>query len=279
MNIDSQLAKRFCKQGRLDDCPIIDFHAHMWGHWGSYMPACEPEDMLKQMNACNTVLTCFCGHTTYNTTAGETRDMKVAVKYPVFKPYHAVVSRYLNAEEDLRRMEENKDIFIGFKFHGDSSGVPITDVRHTPYWEYADRNRLLVLSHTWGGTSNNGPDEVEQILKKYNNLVFLAGHSFFDKWDKAAELSNRYENLYLELTAVLSVRGPLEYLVEKAGSERILFGVDLPWFSYFHGIGAVMSAEITDEQRRNILYRNGKKILSRFNWFHEFWKEHAPGVK
>ena len=42
----------------------------------------------------------------------------------------------------------------------------------------------------------------------------------------------------------------------------MLFGTDLPWFSPLHGIGCVLSAEITDEDRRNILYRNAEKLLA-----------------
>ena len=55
--------------------------------------------------------------------------------------------------------------------------------------------------------------------------------------------------------------------------------MDLPWFSYHHGIGAVLSAEMTDDDRRNILYRNGKKLLSRFKWFAPIWEKYAPGIE
>ena len=58
-------------------------------------------------------------------------------------------------------------------------------------------------------------------------------------------------------------RGVLERFVGELGSERILFGTDLPWFSTFYYIGAILDADITDDDRRNIFYRNGKKLLAR----------------
>jgi predicted TIM-barrel fold metal-dependent hydrolase len=163
---------------------------------------------------------------------------------------------------------------VGFKFLCDYYGVALSDKRHLPYWEYANDNRLLVLCHTWGQSPFDGPEEAEKILSKYPDLVLIAGHSFHGQWDKAVELASRYPNLYLELTAVLDDRGALELFVEKLGSERILFGVDLPWFSYYYGIGAVLSARISDEARRNILYRNGVKLLERFPWFGDIWDTH-----
>ena len=63
--------------------------------------------------------------------------------------------------------------------------------------------------------------------------------------------------------------------MEKAGSERLLFGTDLPWFDTHHGIGTILSTEMTDDDRHNILHRNGERLLGRYPWFQQFkasWK-------
>ena len=49
--------------------------------------------------------------------------------------------------------------------------------------------------------------------------------------------------------------------MREAGSEKIVFGTDLPWFSTFYYVGAILEADITDEDRRNIFYRNGRRLL------------------
>lgn len=279
MNCHSQLAQRFWEYGRLRECPVLDFHGHMGPFPGGYMPACSPEEMLKIMDRCNVIMICFCSHQAMMAPAiGAAGDIAVVQKYPErFKAYHAVVSRHLDPEKDLEEVEKYPDVFVGFKFLADYYKVPLTDKRHQPYWEYADKKGLFVLVHTWGGSIYDGPKEAEKILERYHNLIFIAGHSFHGDWEGAVELAGRYPNLYLELTAVLDDRGALDYFVEKLGSERILFGTDLPWFATHHGIGAVMSAEITDEDRRNILYRNGKKLLARFPWFKDLWDKYGAG--
>jgi len=269
INSKSELAQEFWEKGKLIDCPIVDFHAHMGDNGGIYLPKRTAEAMIDTMDNCNTILTCFCGHEAlFTPSIGEKLDIAAVKKYPKkFKAYHAVVSRYLNPDDDLKRIRENTDVFIGFKFLCDYYGIPLSDPMHDKYWEYADNNQLLVLSHTWGGSKFNGYQEADKILSKYSNLTFIAGHSFHGDWDKAIELVKKYPNIYLELTAVLDDRGPLDLFIEEIGSERILFGTDLPWFSTHHGIGAVLSAEMTDDDRRNIFYRNGVKLLQRFSWF------------
>ena len=281
INSQSDLAGRFWRDGRSDDCPIIDMHAHMGLFSAGYMPGQSAESMLESMRRSNTILTCFVSHDALQTPiAGKNNDLAIARKYPDrFKVYHIVSSNCLESEDDLRRVDQNRFSYVGFKFHGDAFKVALSDKRHRPYWEYADANELLVLSHTWQDSPYDGPDEVEMILERYPDLVFIAGHSFHADWSSAIRLSRKYPNLYLELTAVLDDRGALDLLVDQAGSEKILFGVDLPWFSYHHGIGSVLSAKISDTDRRNIFYRNGKRLLSRFAWFEQYWQNAAGNLE
>jgi hypothetical protein len=73
------------------------------------------------------------------------------------------------------------------------------------------------------------------------------------------------------LTAVFDERGPLEIFLEKCGSEKILFGTDLPWFDTHHGIGAILATDMSDDDRRNIFYRNGERLLGKYEWFKKIW--------
>jgi hypothetical protein len=77
-------------------------------------------------------------------------------------------------------------------------------------------------------------------------------------------LAQDFPNIYLELTAVFDDIGVIEKFVNEAGSERMLFGTDLPWFDPHHAVGVLFSAQISDEDRRNIFYRNAEKLLAPF---------------
>jgi hypothetical protein len=275
INRESQLAARFWQQAGLDDCPILDLHAHMGPFFGGYLPHAAPEAMLAEMDRHHVILTCFVSHAAlFAPQIGLPADLEIARLYPDrFKAYHAVPSHHLQPEADLDRLRAHPDCYVGLKFLCDYYQVPLSDPRHQPYWQYANANKRLVLAHTWGGSVYDGLGEAEKILETYPDLVLVAGHSFHGDWPGAIRLARRFPQLYLELTAVLDDRGALDQLVQELGSEQILFGVDLPWFAYAHGIGAVLDAIMTDKDRRNILYRNGRRLLARFPWFEPIWRQ------
>ena len=261
---DSKLAQAFWEKGRLDDCYILDFHGHMHSLASMYLPSPSPERMIETMKRCNSKLTVFCSHVamTY-AECEEEYNLAPARQYPEYlKAYHAVIPRQTDFAKAASRMENNKGYYFGFKIHADWDATPLTDDAYTPFFEYMQANRLPALLHTWGKSPNDGADVVEKIARRYPDAVFFCGHSFHGDWEYGADMIREYPNLFCELTAVMDNYGAIELLCERVGSDRILFGTDLPWFDTHHGIGAVLSADISDEDRRNIFYRNGERLFS-----------------
>lgn len=265
IDYDSDLTGTFLSCGKSAACPVIDMHAHMFDCYECNMLVDTPEKQLACMDRSGVELALFCSHDClYGGYPFFKGDLNVVKRYPQrFRMYMCVFSPDLDPDRDISFAEEHRREVIGLKFHGDTYRVPISDSRHDPYYEYADSRRLPVLFHTWHGSPNNGAAEAKKVLEKYHDFAFIAGHSFRGSFDDGVELARRYPNLYLELTAVLSQRGMLEHFVEAGLEDRILFGVDAPWFSYDFGIGALLSADITDEVRRKILYKNAAALLQR----------------
>jgi len=264
---NSGLAGMFWENGRLDGCYIVDMHAHMHNTSSMYFPAHSPELMIEVMKRCNTKLTVFCSHKAMTYADFEEEfNLEVAKRYPdYFLAYHAVIPGQTDFKAAAARMGANRDYYFGFKFHADSDTTKLTDDKYRPFLEYMDERRLPALLHTWGRSEYNGVDEVEKISGLYPNATFICGHSFHGDWKNGAELIKNRENLIAELTAVMDDRGAIELLCDIAGSDRVLFGTDVPWFDTHHGVGAVLSAEITDEDRRNIFYRNAEKLFVKLN--------------
>lgn len=278
INPHSELAARYWHQGAVADCPIIDFHAHM-GEWRSiYLPRCTPEGMLRSMDEVGVQLTIFSSHIDlFAPASANSYNIEQARKYPQrFKAYFAVNPNYADPVRDLEIFQAHADVFVGFKTLPDYFGYPLSHSRYRPYWEFAAEKGLLVLSHTWGGSDKDGPDEAEKVLNEYPGIVLIAGHSFHGEWDRAADMAARHPQLYLDLCAVLDDRGVLELFVERAGAGKVLFGTDLPWFDLRYYVGAVLSADITDEARRDIFYRNGLRLLRRFPWGERLYNTLMP---
>ncbi|MGC8977285.1 MAG: amidohydrolase family protein [Candidatus Ratteibacteria bacterium] len=256
---------QFLEKGKLKDCPIIDIHCHMGLFYGSHMPYSEPDIMAKRMEISGVKMIIFCHHySLFYPEKGNIYNIEAVRKYPEnFKAYCGINPNYPETiKKDLETFDRYRDIYVGFKLLPDYHRVCLSDDRYKDVFEFADKNKLIVLTHTWGGSVYDGEEEVEKILKKFKNLTLILGHSLHGEWEKAIEFVKKYENVYLELTAVIDERGIIEKFVAEIGSDRILFGTDFPWFNHHYYIGALLGSGISEEDCRKILYLNAQKILN-----------------
>ena len=262
INKNSEMAQYFWQNGKLP-CPIMDFHAHMDEHAEIYFPFCTANEMVADMDRNGVRSLFFCGHFALDDPLyGEKYNVEAVRRYPDrLRAYHIIHSRCLDPEREIREVDENPDVYVGFKLLGDYNRFPVDDEIHDPYYAYLNENKKLLLLHTWGGSGYDGIENVENIARRFPEIRIVCGHSFFSRQKEGAERLKKYPNVYFELTAIPIVRGYLEDIVNAAGSERVLFGTDLPWFSTMHGVGMVLGADITDADRENIFFRNGEHIL------------------
>ena len=262
---NSDLARTFWEHGKAADCPIYDMHGHMGPYHSIYFPRAEPADMVRTMDEAGVRLLIFSHHSALNSPNLANQPSIAAVRafpdrlraYCMVNPnYPEQMARDLDAFDSLF-----PDVYVGFKFLSDYHQIPLTDEAYRPAWEVADRRGLLVLAHTWGGSQYDGEAVVRKVAERYPNVKFLLGHSCHGAWDAAIALANDFPNIYLELTAIFDDRGGIETFVRGAGSDRMLFGTDLPWFDPHQAIGVLLNAGITDEDRHNICHRNAERLL------------------
>ena len=263
----SALAQAFWEQGRVEECPIIDMHGHMGPWTGFPMPRCSTEAMIGTMDECGVRLLVFSHHLALMAPEiGNRASIEAVRRFPDrLRAYCAINPNYPEiVERDLDSFAGLRDVYVGLKFLSDYHRVPLTDERCCPVWEYADAHGLLVLAHTWRDSPYDGPAQVRAVAERYPRVKFLLGHSLHDDWPAAAQLARDFPHIYLELTALFDNRGAIEYLAGEVGSQRLLFGTDLPWFDPHQAIGALLSAELSDEERHDILHRNAERLLAPF---------------
>lgn len=246
------------------DCPIYDMH----GHWGSTpgiaLPAARfdtAKSLLLQSGIARLII-CH-HHSLFSPDAGNATNVAAVRGLPeVLRAYMGINPNYPEIiTRDLAEFDQYPDVYVGFKMLADYHRISIADSPYRPVWEMANDRRLPVLLHTWGSSPYDGYEPVKRVLQRYPNARVLLGHSIFGEWDRAAQLAASFANCYVELTAASLVRGALERMIEGVGSEKIVFGTDFPWFNEPYCIGTILGADITDEDRRNIFYRNARRIL------------------
>jgi predicted TIM-barrel fold metal-dependent hydrolase len=261
----SNLAREFWEYGKSVSCPIYDMHGHM-GTWAAiYFPRSEPEQMIGTMDECGVKMLVFSHHQALMCPdIGNRPSIEAVRRFPDrLRAYCVINPNYPElVDAELASFEQNRDVFVGFKFLSDYHQIAITDQGYRPVLEYADQHRLLVLMHTWGSSPYDGAAQVRQVAQCYSNVRLLLGHSCHGEWDAAVALAREFPNIFLELTALFDDRGALEKFASEAGSNRMLFGTDLPWFDPHQAVGALFSAHLNDEEIHNICHRNAEKLLA-----------------
>lgn len=103
-----------------------------------------------------------------------------------------------NIQNIERLMNEFPDNFVGLKFHPNDNGLPVTDAKYEPYFEYANRNKIPCMFHTQVPVDNvNGgrlfrlpdgnldiskldqfsdPGAIYSVAKKYKDAPFVMAH-------------------------------------------------------------------------------------------------------
>ncbi len=261
---DSLIAREFLETGRSESCPVIDMHAHYGPFNGIYMPNDQPAQMIATMDRCGVETIVSSGHTALaDMTRGNAEMAAITPHYPgrwyaylVYNPNYPVEGRAELESYDAR------PTFVGLKFHPTMHKYPLTGEGYRPALEFAAARRLMVLSHTWGGSAYDSPAHVAEVAARYPEVTFLAGHSGHGEFEACMDVARKYPNVYLELTAAYAVRGLIERMVEHVGAHKILFGYDLPWFDPHYAIGCVVMAHISDSARRAILRENALRLLA-----------------
>jgi len=283
----SLITREYMERGRSESCPIIDLH----GHWGplsmGYLPAAPEEKMIRVLERAGVrVIVCSAHEALFGNPAQGNAQMQAAIER---HPRRLAGYWSVNPNLDTSWQQAASDFevargFMGFKLLPDYHTYPLDGSRYQPALEFANTRRLLVLVHTWGGSPFNGPDRIATVAARYPKAVFLMGHSCFGAWEQAVTLARDYPNVYLDITAVyvahdfavlpygsgtplplasgLHVNGIIEYMVARAGPDKIVFGTDLPWYSPYYAAGAVLFAHIDEQARRDILYRNAERLLA-----------------
>lgn len=250
---------------------IIDAHAHLGPSSSSIIEQPDIETQVEYlipiMDKCNIKTMIVSGEHAMHT---DSLEGSISLEESL-QPYKGRFLGYLSfnpiyGDKLIPQLDDffSRDFYIGFKLHNDSWGVPVTDSRFEPVWEYANKHRLPILLHTWQG-NNDSPAMLKDIVPKYPEAIFILGHSGGGEKGRheAEELAIENKNVYLEFCGSFTTYVPFEESIEKVGNDRVIFGTD----AMFHGtvweLGRALSMNIPDETLIPMLGENMRKIIAR----------------
>ena len=149
--------------------------------------------------------------------------------------------------------------FVGVKIHASVNKTVIDDPRYMPALEIADQKGMAVLLHTW---SAGDVRAVAKLADQFPNASFIIAHSaMLGCRDACVEACRQYENIYCDTAISTSFEGTIEYMVNKIGADRLLYGSDCAFFDCSQTFGKIGLANISDGDKIKIYGENARRVF------------------
>ena len=242
---------------------IIDTHTHMNDVYGTCMCVYEYEETIRRAKEQGIAgIWCSPHSDLFDGLARNGEITEMMDRYPGYvRGYFGFNPNYAE-EYDVEDVLKHEG-YIGFKTLPDYYRTPLGDWRYQKLFEIANAYSLALLVHTWGFSRYNDVEDMKKIADRYPDIRLIMGHSAPNRLDDAIALAKEKENVYLDLCDIHRHSGIVAKMVNAVGSEKVLFGTDLPWYDPNYCLGSVLYADVTDADRDNIFYKNSERIIGR----------------
>jgi len=176
----------------------------------------------------------------------------------VFNPHHA--------RESARELEQylSRPGFGMVKVHPEFHSYPLDGPAYEPVWKIAAERRTPVLTHTWGfGKGYDHPDQGATVASRHPDVRLVLGHSGGtpDGLRASVDAARSHPHVYLDTGTSLVYRGSIEFLVEHAGADRVLFGTDASYLEDAPQVARVAGSNLSEDDKHKIFGRNLQSLL------------------
>lgn len=97
------------------------------------------------------------------------------------------------------------------------------------------------------------------LVEKYSNVKFIIIRSGISDTNYITPLIKKTVNVYFE-TSVMIDFGYMDFFVNKFGSQKLLFGSGLPFYTPAGPLGMVLYGDFGQQDKSNILHDNWERI-------------------
>jgi uncharacterized protein len=256
---------------KIKNFTIIDTHLHLGYLSGLNIPQAPDGQIMEQFKKYGVKKAIFSHHA-----ALSSMDYGLARTIEALERYKGMLYAYLVfnpnfAKKSLEIIQEyiKHEAVAGVKIHPSWHACYPYDERYARFWKYADSKGIVVLTHTWNPNVPNksqkfsDPVFFEKIANNYPDAKIILAHAGGrgNYFYKVMELIEKNENLYVDFAGDIFEPFLIKSYVDRLGSERLLFGTDLPWVDMRYYLSNILNAQITDTERENIFGLNALRLF------------------
>lgn len=237
----------------------IDAHSHI-GRFGSpFYIDFDTERLKKQMEEFQIEKCILCP-------AGCSLNEELNTAYKNM-PEKIIPLCWVNANEgqkgyDMLEHYLRDENFAGIKmqplFDAFTADSPLVD----PIMEIAEAYQKPVFIHC-GHPPYSLPWQIGLLAERHprvTTVMLHMGHGHGVYIEGSLNMALKYENLFLE-TSGMPMGCQIKNAYEKAGSERVMFGIDAPFHHPSVEIQRIYSCGLTEKQMEDVFYYNATKLM------------------
>jgi len=196
-------------------------------------------------------------------------------RFPIGLAIVEVRHEQAGVDELDRTMSE--DGLVGFACHPALSGHSLGGELYA-FLEVVAKHNGLCLLHQAGSTQN-----IAAYAQKFPTITFIIGHVSMNKaghMDAIAHCSHQ-ENIWYDIAQKpegADESWDIVHLVENLAANRLMFGSDLPYYDFRLVQSQLESANLDDNTKKDISYRNAVRLIHQFkpNWLPTLTKINPP---
>lgn len=238
------------------DMLIIDGHVHFDAGFIGPVWETRPQAAdyaLRVMDANGVDAVCIVGGGFYGPGNDYTRGNDDLLEFCRIAPERFIGFAHFNPNDCAAGLdgELNRAFQMGFRciklINSYQQDYPGDGPQMMRIYRFAAKHNMLILNHAWR------PEVLERIVREFPSVNFITGHWFTHE---TLRLPNVYCNMWGLLSAGVLAQGVKEY-----GAEKFLFGSDAFLNPISVGIGLIVHADISDDDKRKIFGLTQARLL------------------
>jgi len=135
-----------------------------------------------------------------------------------------------------------------------------TDPSYDVWWKFGNRHQLYtVIDRNYTSDFR----EVENLARRFPRVRWVVAHTGrdFKRADQAGEVVAKYKNVYPEINLGSVPLGMIDYLVERCGPDRVLYGSDTPVLDPRQPLGWVVFSRLPLADKIKVLSTNALRVI------------------